>query len=245
MGIPTRSVPIQPCAAEVAVPAGATGHACLIASDATIRDALRQGLGVLGMRVTEIEATLPDRAAFDAAFTSAVRIEPPTLVVIALLPEAASTSCTVEKMKDDHWHAACRAIIRSTLHCLQAAQAHATSSGMSIVVLGPAFGFSGSADLVPLSTAIEAQRGLVKAAARQLGGAGITINWVGINSLLLSPRLAAARLPYRDERIPVALGQAPTLEADVTPLMAFLAGPAGRKITGASLCMDGGEWMLP
>ena len=218
-------------------------HALLVATG-DLRATLRHGLEACGLRVSVIDI-LPERVALDGAFAAATEDAPPRLVLVALLPETATQSLALADTDDLHWQAACRALIRDTLHCLQATQRHAAPDGTAVVVLGPALTFSGAADLVPLSTAAEAQRGLVKAAARQLGAQGITVNWIGVNSQQLAPALAHARLPQRDERIPVALGKPPSLDADIAAIIDFLSTSAGRKITGASLCLDGGEWMLP
>lgn len=218
-------------------------HALLVATG-ELRTTLRKGLEACGLRVGDVDV-VPDRTQLDAAFASAIQGTPTRLILVALLPEAATQACALVDTDDLHWQAACRSLIRDTLHCLQAAQRHAATDGTAVVVLGPALSFSGAADLVPLSTATEAQRGLVKAAARQLGAQGITVNWIGVNSLLLAPALGRARLPQRDERIPVALGKPPSLDVDVAAIIDFLSSTAGRKITGASLCLDGGEWMLP
>lgn len=219
-------------------------HALLVASSGSLRSELRRGLEACGLRVTCIDP-LPDRSGITEAFATAGQNGAPTLILIALLPSPATLTCVVAEMEDAHWQAACRDLIRDTLHALQAAQAVSSPAGSAIVVLGPSFVFSGAPALVPLSTAAEAQRGLVKAAARQLGIRGITVNWIGINSVSMSPALSNAPLPRRDERIPVALGRTPALDEDIAAIVAFLATPAGRNITGASLCLDGGEWMLP
>lgn len=218
-------------------------HALLVAADG-LRARLHRGLEHAGLRVSSVDL-LTERAEMDAAFAAATHDKPPRLVLVALLPSAVTEALALSETDEEHWQATCRRLIRDTLHCLQAAQRHAAPDGTAVVVLGPTLTFSGAAGLVPLSTAAEAQRGLVKAAARQLGAQGITVNWIGINNLQLAPALGRAHLPQRDERIPVALGQPPALDTDVSAIIAFLSTPAGRKITGVSLCLDGGEWMLP
>lgn len=168
----------------------------------------------------------------------------PDLIVVSTMPQAAAIARDLVETRDEEWQISCRNVIRTTLYCLQAAYAVFDGPG-TVVVIGPSFSFSGSADLVPLSTASEAQRGLVKSAARQWGERGIRLNWVGANAQTLSDDFADARLPFRPERIPFVSGRPLDLEADVVPIIAFLAGTAGRNMSGASLCLDGGEWMLP
>jgi hypothetical protein len=35
------------------------------------------------------------------------------------------------------------------------------------------------------------------------------------------------------------------MAVDVPALLSFFASAAGKKLTGTSLCADGGEWMVP
>ena len=43
----------------------------------------------------------------------------------------------------------------------------------------------------------------------------------------------------------MALGRPLDPRREIAPIVGFLASPAGRAITGASLTLDGGEWMVP
>jgi len=45
--------------------------------------------------------------------------------------------------------------------------------------------------------------------------------------------------------VPVAMGRAPDLGREIVPVIEFLGSAAGRAMTGATLVLDGGEWMLP
>lgn len=192
-----------------------------------------------------IPTDFSSRVNLEQACTAArALIGTPGLVVVSAMPKAAAVARRLVETRDEEWQASCRDIIRSTLYCLQAAHKIFDEPG-TIIVLGPSFSFSGSADLVPLSTASEAQRGLVKSAARQWGERGIRLNWVGAHAKTLSDDFSDARLPFRPERIPFFAGRPLDLEADVVPLITFLASATGRNMSGASLCLDGGEWMLP
>jgi NAD(P)-dependent dehydrogenase (short-subunit alcohol dehydrogenase family) len=155
----------------------------------------------------------------------------------------AARSKAISEISDEEWQHACKAIIRTTLYCLQAAATH--MRGGSILVIGPSFSFCGAAGLVPLSAAAEAQRGLMKSAARQLGERGFSVNWIAAASVAWSPMFAHASLPFRPERVPIALGRRPDLASEIVPIIDFLGSHEGRSITGASLSLDGGEWMLP
>ena len=43
----------------------------------------------------------------------------------------------------------------------------------------------------------------------------------------------------------VALGRPLNLASEIAPVLEFLGGAAGRVMTGATLMLDGGEWMVP
>jgi NAD(P)-dependent dehydrogenase (short-subunit alcohol dehydrogenase family) len=111
--------------------------------------------------------------------------------------------------------------------------------------LAPSLSLTGCAGLVALTTALEGQRGLMKSVARQWGSTGVTLNWVAVTPASLSPVFARAPLAMKADAVPVALGRALDLASEVVPVISFLASAAGRKMTGATLCLDGGEWMLP
>lgn len=213
------------------------GYAVLLADDEALADAAPD----TGMAV--VPAGFESRAAVAAAFDAALKIAgPPAQLIVSILPTSAMQARSIVETDDVQWQTACKALVRGSLYCLQAAGSH--MKGGSIVVLGPAFSLCGSAGLVPLSTAAEAQRGLVKSAARQWGARGFRVNWVGIAAMELATKLSEAALPFRPERIPVALGRRPAID-EIAPILAFLAGDAGSRITGASINADGGEWMLP
>jgi 3-oxoacyl-[acyl-carrier protein] reductase len=154
------------------------------------------------------------------------------LTELAELPEAA-------------WYESVRETLRTTLHVLQAIAPVLRERGGSVTFLAPSLSLTGCPGLVALTTALEGQRGLMKSVARQWGATGATLNWVAVAPATLWPAFAQAPLAIKADAVPVALGRALDLGEEVAPVIAFLASAAGRKITGATLCLDGGEWMLP
>jgi len=194
----------------------------------------------------EVPTRFESRAAVEQAFAIASSCTGgPEQVVVSAIALPALVAREVAALDDEHWRSACTAAIKSVLYTLQAAHAAFAGRGGSIVVVGPALALAGAPQLVALATALEGQRGLVKSAARQWGRHGITVNWVAVAPLALSPQFATLPLPVRPDAVPVALGRAPALAGEVAPVIDFLASPAGRAVTGATLVGDGGEWMVP
>jgi NAD(P)-dependent dehydrogenase (short-subunit alcohol dehydrogenase family) len=119
------------------------------------------------------------------------------------------------------------------------------ASGGAIVVVGPSVALVGAPGLVPLVTLAEAQRTLVKSAARQWSAQGLRLNWIGVSGPLYSQTLRDARFPSVPELgpPPPALGRVPAIDAEVADVIGWLACASG--VTGATLNLDGGDWMVP
>lgn len=145
----------------------------------------------------------------------------------------------------EQWRLACLDPLRVSRHCLQAAWRVLDGHSANIVLLGPDLSLTGAPGLVALSALSEGQRGLMKSAARQWGEQGIRLNWLGIASTVFAAELADASLPQSPELgpPPPALGAAPALEGGVARSIAMLIG--SRDVTGASIPVDGGLWMVP
>jgi len=167
-------------------------------------------------------------------------------LVLSALPAAALRSAAFAEMPEADWAAASHATVKAVLYSLQAAGALMTAGG-SITLLGPNVSLTGAAHLVPLCAAVEAQRSLAKSVARQWGGRGIRINWVAIASPEFDAAFGALRLPVVPELgpPPPALGRRIDIDADVLPVVGFLGSAGARGVTGLTINLDGGDWMLP
>ena len=241
--------------------------AFVVASGTNIGSRLGRGLARAGSRVAVLEegpgggaddgadaidrypASLASRAqvlhAFDAA---AADLGSPQLVVVSALPSSLFVPTDSDGLTANEWTSTVHDAAKITLYCLQAAHSHMVkSAGGTIVCVGPSFALVGAARLLGLSTVLEAQRALVKSAARQWGRHGIRAHWIALGVGENYPALQEVPLPNGPELgpPPPPLGRVPNFDQDVAGIVAFLAGSAGRGLTGTSLVADGGDWMVP
>jgi NAD(P)-dependent dehydrogenase (short-subunit alcohol dehydrogenase family) len=197
--------------------------------------------------VTQIETSFASRASVTAAFATAKqRFGPAQMVVHTATPAIAFTSAPIERLSFDQWSQAVHTAVKTTIYSLQAAYDHFDGREGSIVMFGPALSLVGAAGLVPLSTTLEAQRSLVKSAARQWGQRRIRVNWLAIGDGNYSA-LSASSIPQMPDVCPPgpALGRTPDVGGDAAALISLLSSDAARALTGATLNIDGGNWMVP
>ena len=170
----------------------------------------------------------------------------PALVVLSLLGEATTALRPLSDTDLDAWRAGASDPIRVAMRVLTALGRRMKPAGRgTILFLAPSLSLVGGAGMVALSTALEGQRGLMKSIARQWGSSGVTVNWAAAAPRALSAHFDAADLAAKGDAVPVALGRRPDARAEIAALASWLAGPAGRGVTGATLMVDGGEWMVP
>jgi len=163
------------------------------------------------------------------------------LIVHCHLPQSA-TPATTAAMSSEAWERIAMAPMRHTLATLRAAPALLDGQG-AVVGLGPAFALNGTAGLAAVAAAVEGQRTLVKATARQWLRGAIISNWIAVATEDLLPDLAG--LPNLGRyAVGEPIRRRPGAEA-VAALIDALAGMAGRALAGQTLIADGGDWMTP
>jgi NAD(P)-dependent dehydrogenase (short-subunit alcohol dehydrogenase family) len=201
------------------------------------------GLRDQGAAVAELSDPVEiPKAEIDAL---AERAGPPDLVLISVLPEAAVRLAAVTDLAPADWTAQACDPLRALIRLLQALGPHVKGRGAAVALVGPSLSLIGCPQLVALTTLLEGQRGLMKSVARQWGAEGVGLNWIAVAPRALSPLFDAAPLAAKPDAVSVALGRPLDLRAEIAPILGFLASPAGRAITGATLTLDGGEWMVP
>lgn len=168
-------------------------------------------------------------------------IAEPSAVVHVCAPNPAVVTHPLVSTDPAGWHAGCEGVAWQALVTLQAAHAVLSPHGDGrIVVVTATAGVSGAPGSVPFVAAIEGVRALAKSAARQWGGAGISVNCVSVPLELLAPTHAGhtSFLPppalVRDDPV-----------TDVAGAVEFLCSPGARGISGATLLVDGGAVMAP
>lgn len=183
----------------------------------------------------------------EAALTAALGPDrSPALVVLSLLGETTTALKPLSDIDLATWRGAASDPIRVAMRVLTALGRRMRPAGRgAILFLAPSLSLVGGSGMVALSTALEGQRGLMKSVARQWGASGVTVNWAAAAPRALSSHFDAAELAAKGDAVPVALGRRPDARTEIAALASWLAGPAGAGVTGATLMIDGGEWMVP
>ncbi|MDZ4363298.1 SDR family oxidoreductase [Brevundimonas sp.] len=220
----------------------------IVAQGLPVMAGVAEGLGDAGadVRVLDDPRLSGAQDQVREALTQALDGRVPALVLVSLLADAAGGRRPLTEQTLDDWRAQAIEPIRTAMRVLVALGEVMKPAGRgSIVLLAPSLSLVGGDGRVALGTALEGQRGLVKSVARQWGGTGVTVNWIAAAPVALSDRFDAASLAAKGDAVPVALGRRPDARAEIASLAAWMAGPGGRGMTGATLMLDGGEWMVP
>jgi NAD(P)-dependent dehydrogenase (short-subunit alcohol dehydrogenase family) len=210
------------------------GRVVVITGD---RFGLAAHLAAAGAVVSSLSAPFVPPADVAAAFADVAathgRID---VVVHAHFPPSLLATRRLADLIERDW-ARSEALLAAALFVCQAAFTHMREHGGRIILVTPTAGLVGEAGFTPIATATEGMRSLAKAAARQWGEHGITVNCVAPSLELLG-----AALPRSVN--PPALGHAATV-ADLARTIVMFAGDTAAAVTGATIPVDGGVTMLP
>lgn len=218
-----------------------------------------EGLAALGTPVTLVVEGAPSSAtawagptvacdmASAQAFSEALAHAPTVAgcaalgaVIWARVPPGVGQAPALAEMDQEAWAAAAEAPITEFVHLLQGASKQ-LSGGGRVVLLVPSAVLSGAAGLVAWTAAAEAQRSLLRVAARCWGGRGISLACVAVPAHLL----CGAQAPLERPGLPApSLPHPPTLEGDVARVIGEL-GTMADVLTGVTVAVDGGVWMTP
>jgi NAD(P)-dependent dehydrogenase (short-subunit alcohol dehydrogenase family) len=133
-----------------------------------------------------------------------------------------------------------------TLYFMQAAFPHLGVRGGSIINFGSYNGVAAPAGYAAYGSAKEAIRTLSRVAAREWGKVKIRVNVINPAARSPAAELYFAREPENYQAIldEIALGYLGDPEIDIGRVAVFLAGDDARYVTGQTINVDGGRWMI-
>jgi len=116
------------------------------------------------------------------------------------------------------------------------------SDAAAITNIGGMTGHSGAADRVHVVAGKAGLAGLTKALARELAPVGVTVNCV-VPGMIDTVRQTTRALPLVHQRNPPLMGRRGKPE-EVAAMVRHLSGPAGRFITGQTIHVNGGAYLI-
>jgi NAD(P)-dependent dehydrogenase (short-subunit alcohol dehydrogenase family) len=145
---------------------------------------------------------------------------------------------------EDLWEEHASVAVRALYRLARDAFGQLVESRGSLLVLTSPAGINGSATLPFYATAKAAQRGFLKALAREWGPHGVRVN--GLAPLAVTPALENAMRedPTLEARLArlTPLGYTGDSEHDIGPAAVFLCSDAARYVTGQTLAVSGGRF---
>jgi NAD(P)-dependent dehydrogenase (short-subunit alcohol dehydrogenase family) len=211
-------------------------------SDGPLGRGIARALTDAGARVAGFAEAWDSREAARAAFADAAReLGPVGVVVHAAMPALAFEPLDFVDVDDARFEAIWEGAMQSTIFVLQAAFPHLRTAAGRVILIAPTVSMSGAARLAPYTTAVEAQRVLMKAVARQWGADGITLNVIATAPEHVPIGVGSTAVSLA----PPAFGGPGDVVDDLGPIAVFLASEAAHFVTGATVSADGGIWMAP
>ncbi len=157
---------------------------------------------------------------------------------------AVRREAAIDAISAKDWHATLAVILDGAFFCAQAALPLLRKSGRGAIInIGGLTAHTGAAQRVHVVTAKAGLVGMTRALAHDLAPDGITVNCVApgmidtvrhAGSASTAPKHHARQQPLLDRR-----GTA----AEVAAMVAWLAGPSARFITGQTLHVNGGSYL--
>jgi NAD(P)-dependent dehydrogenase (short-subunit alcohol dehydrogenase family) len=199
----------------------------------------------LGGRAIALACDVGSREQVDGAIAATIK----AVGRIDVLVNNAHTSrpmVGVEQITDKDMHIAMKGSY-GTLYFMQAAFEQLKANRGRVINVGSIAGVRGDAGFGAYAMAKESVRALSRAAAREWGPLGITVN-------VVCPYAESPGIDYMIEHNPehihaltadTSLKRLGRSEQDVGRTVAFLASEDGGYITGQTIHVDGGMWIAP
>lgn len=210
---------------------------------------LARRLAERGDRVVALDGSvtdLTDAVAVRRAIEAGAAESPLTRVVHCWFDPTAFVAAPVTAFDDDAWDRAAERSMRAAFVVLQ--QVHALLvDGARVAMVLPTVATTGVADLVPLCTAVEANRVMAKAVARRWGARSITLNSIEVTleAFLLGDEPSDAVVVPAVPVLGVAALPESDAVTDVLGLLDLLATPEATALTGGLLVADRGTVLQP
>ncbi|MGE5155576.1 MAG: 3-oxoacyl-ACP reductase FabG [Bdellovibrio bacteriovorus] len=218
----------------VAVAGTATTEGGAAAIDEALRGAGHRGLGLV--------LNVADAASVDAALSRMGEVlgAPSILVNNA----GVTRDTLLMRMKDDDWQAVIDTNLGSVYRLSKACLRAMTKARKGrIVSIASVVGVMGNAGQTNYAASKAGMMGFTKSLAREVGSRGITVNCVapGFIETDMTRALGDAQREALIGSIPLARLGTPE---DVAAAVLFLVSPAGAYITGETLHVNGGMYMV-
>ncbi|WP_418275367.1 3-oxoacyl-ACP reductase FabG [Isoptericola jiangsuensis] len=196
----------------------------------------------LGRRSVALQGDLTDPAAAADVVAGAVEAFGGLDIVVNNAGHLVGRS-TIAEMSDEHWAKVWGVNVSSTFYVTRAAVPHLTSSGSGRVVTMASLAAEngGGAGSVAYAAAKAGVVGFTRGLAKELAGAGVTVNALAPGFIGDTPFHDAFTPPEAQAGIVagIPLGRAGTVE-DVAAVATFLASDAAAYVTGQVLDINGG-----
>jgi 3-oxoacyl-[acyl-carrier protein] reductase len=169
-----------------------------------------------------------------------------TALVHNAVSAKSSVPVPIEKIDADHWDEQIAVALRGTYYCAQAAFPHLKAHKGTLILLTSGGGIEGSITLPTYGATKAGQRGFVKSLAREWGPHGIRVNAVSPVAMTPAMENFFKLQPAQEARINgrAALGRLGDCETDIGRAAAFLLGSDSAYVTGQTLVLTGGSFML-
>jgi NAD(P)-dependent dehydrogenase (short-subunit alcohol dehydrogenase family) len=226
--------------------AAAGANVVIAARRAATGDETQALIEAAGGRALSVQSDVAQRSAVDAAVNAAITHYGGLDIVVhnaSSGQSGASTAC--ESIDDARWDEQYAIALDAAFHLAQASFAHLRdSAGGRFIILSSAQALHGGA-MNPIYASVKnAQRGMVKALAREWGPHGITVNAIAPAAETDATKLYFERNPQVRDQIlsTIALRRLGDAQTDIGGAIVALSSDAMRFVTGQLIPVDGGAY---
>jgi len=208
-----------------------------------------EGAGKISAMLTEaghrgegIKLNVTDAAATDAALESIATRH--GAITILVNNAGITRDNLLLRMKDEEWDAILATNLTPAFRLAKAVlRGMMKARSGRIIQIGSVVGASGNPGQANYAASKAALVGFTKSLAQEVGSRNITVNCVapGFIDTEMTQSLPEAQKKVLTDRIPLARLGTPE---DIANAVAFLAGPRAAYITGATLHVNGGMYMV-